>query len=247
VLSNCVAVNNHADRWGGGVYCYEGGEVFGCVLSSNYATWGGGVRCYLGGLVNRCIVQGNVAGNGAGVQIQYRGNVRSSLVAGNAGNLGGGVNLNYGGAMENCTVCDNTATTAGGGLYCNNGGSNVNSIVYYNLSPSDPNCFNADDEPYHMHCNTTPAITGTVAGPLIITNAPQFVDRGQGDYRVLVSSPCIDAGTNMPWMIGAKDLDGNERMYDGVVDIGAYEWVPEPCGGIAAVFALLCAVRRSTR
>jgi hypothetical protein len=52
---------------------------------------------------------------------------------------------------------------------------------------------------------------------------PQFVDPANGDYRLGPNSPCIDAGLNEEWMDGAQDLDGNPRIQNGRVDIGAYE------------------------
>ncbi|MCX6376351.1 MAG: right-handed parallel beta-helix repeat-containing protein [Armatimonadetes bacterium] len=59
---------------------------------------------------------------------------------------------------------------------------------------------------------------------------PLFRNAVVGDYHLLWSSPCIDAGTN----VGAPptDLDGNPRPIDGnidglaVTDIGAYEVAP---------------------
>ena len=57
-------------------------------------------------------------------------------------------------------------------------------------------------------------------------------------------SPCINAGTNayapMPF-----DLDGNSRIHDGTVDMGCYEFVPEPAGALASMWALLLMRRRS--
>jgi hypothetical protein len=53
---------------------------------------------------------------------------------------------------------------------------------------------------------------------------PKFYDLESGDLHVLSDSPAINAGLNSE--IGAEsdtDLDGNPRILDGIVDIGAYE------------------------
>jgi hypothetical protein len=68
---------------------------------------------------------------------------------------------------------------------------------------------------------------------------PQFA--GTGDYHLLSGSPCINSGTNLPWMLTALDLDGNPRILPvgGVVDMGCYEFVPEPAGlGLLGLFTI---------
>ena len=40
---------------------------------------------------------------------------------------------------------------------------------------------------------------------------------------LLSSSPCIDAGTNQAWMIDNVDLEGDPRIFNTIVDIGADE------------------------
>lgn len=63
-----------------------------------------------------------------------------------------------------------------------------------------------------------------------IATYPQFVNSGAGNYRLAEGSPCINAGTNFAWMAGSTDLEGNPRVYEGRVDMGCYEFVPEAGG-----------------
>jgi T5SS/PEP-CTERM-associated repeat protein len=67
-------------------------------------------------------------------------------------------------------------------------------------------------------------VTHGAAGCL--TNAPGFLDRPGGDFRLAFDSPCINAGTNLLWMTNAVDLAGSPRIFNQVVDIGAYERSP---------------------
>jgi hypothetical protein len=50
------------------------------------------------------------------------------------------------------------------------------------------------------------------------------VDRDSGNLRLLPDSPCINAGNN-DLVVGSTDLDGNPRIFNGTVDMGAYEFV----------------------
>ncbi len=72
--------------------------------------------------------------------------------------------------------------------------------------------------------NLTPQVQGN------INIDPLFVDTDVGDYRLLRSvdliSPAINSGQNQLWMIGAIDLEGNRRVMEGRVDMGAFESIP---------------------
>ncbi len=63
---------------------------------------------------------------------------------------------------------------------------------------------------------------GCSAGPKDISADPQFI--GQGNYHFQLTSPCIDKGTNTAPDIPSSDKDGNLRIADSTVDIGAYEY-----------------------
>ena len=49
------------------------------------------------------------------------------------------------------------------------------------------------------------------------------MDAAAGDYRLLPWSSCLDAGYTKAGMGESLDLDGNSRLANGTVDIGAYE------------------------
>jgi predicted outer membrane repeat protein len=231
VLSNCISAYNSASRWGGGALCYFGGVVSHCILLDNSAQFGAGVRCYFGGLVENCIVSGNNGYRGAGAQVQNKGTVRNCLITYNQStDKGGGIYCYKDGVFENCTVSSNAASVQGGGIYCDSGGTNINMILYYNAAPDGANYYNDDDQAYYMYSCTTPALSGLNNGPGNISGKPLFEDIADENYRLSSFSDCIDAGTNMPWMAGAHDLDDNSRIHDDIVDMGAYEFIPEPVG-----------------
>ena len=62
-----------------------------------------------------------------------------------------------------------------------------------------------------------------------IENDPQWLGYGDFPYNLSSTSPCIDAGTlDLPEgvVLPDKDLAGNPRIFNGKIDMGAYEWNP---------------------
>lgn len=86
-----------------------------------------------------------------------------------------------------------------------------NCIVYYNAINFSGGSM--------TNCCTTPLPSGTGH----FTNAPIFVNLAAGDYHLQSNSPCINAGNNL-YVSNNIDLDGNQRIIAGTVDIGTYEF-----------------------
>jgi len=216
VLVACTVKGNVAGL-GGGV---AGGTLYDCLLDSNVTTGGGGGFSNGGGAYQstliRCRITRNQTGGpgasgiwGAGVAFSklescvLRGNYCLGVTA-----LGGG---SYQSTLINCTVVSNSAAS-GGGTY---GGTNRNSIVYFNIATTGSNYL---DSVFNYSCSTPlPGGTGN------ISNDPQFVSISSSNLHLLPGSPCIDSGDNSG-VIGTNDLDGNARIVNTTVDMGAYEF-----------------------
>jgi subtilisin family serine protease len=199
-MNRCLIVNNVATADGGGAYQYYGGILLNCALSNNTAaSAGGGIYAYHGGSLQNCLISRNTATT----SIEY--------------SFGGGAGCDSGGKLQNCTITGNTAKSGGGGVWCVLGGTLENTIVYYN----GDNVYESGSGMTYSNCCTVPA-----RGNACVTNGPGFANLTAGNYHLSANSPCINSGRNETWMAGAKDLDGFDRIINGRVDIGAYEYTP---------------------
>jgi hypothetical protein len=113
--------------------------------------------------------------------------------------------------ITSCTFAGNT-----GGAINNDNGSIptvVNSILWENPGGS----INGSSTVSFSN------VQGGHAGTGNLDADPLFLDVANGNYRLAPGSPLLDAGDNAAPHLPATDLDGNSRISNGFVDIGAYE------------------------
>jgi parallel beta-helix repeat protein len=207
VVSNCVLVSNSASYSGGGA---SSGTLNNCTVSGNYAGYRGGGT--YASTLNQCRLIGNSAGISAGGARE--GFLNNCLIVSNSAQFTGGAEW---ATLNHCTVTANSGSSVGGLSICNT----TNCIVYYN-SGSEPN-YQSGTFGTLDHCCTTPMPASNL-GVGNFTNPPVFLNQAAGDYHLMCSSACVNTG-NDDSVTSAVDLDGNPRVGDGIVDVGAYEFL----------------------
>lgn len=198
-ITNCVIKANEAGRVGGGIYCYDSNCVLtDCLIAHNRSyDSGGGIYHWLGHItIRNCIIARNSANHPT--------------------SSGGGIVIGGGGygMIENCTIVENSAVGRGCGVGCHDNATITNCIVWGNA------CSQISGNAIVSYSDVQDGYSGT--GNIDVD--PVFVDPTIDDYHLSVNSPCINAGDPMYSSTpGETDIDGETRIINGRVDIGADE------------------------
>jgi len=245
IIDNCTFIDNQSIGSGGGLWCYMSSPtITGCTFSGNTAYMGGGLAARSAApIIKRSFFQSNSSrGNGAGFYGYQSETVISDCVfTGNKTLADGGAVYNYGpGAaiITNCTLVGNMAEGPAGGVY--NFGEMLSELTNCILwANSDGFGSGVSAQIYDALVSSTVnycCVQGTavdLAGVGNISEEPLFVEIDGADgvfgneddnLRLLAGSPCLDSGDNS--VLGSPvetDIDGNGRVADGVVDMGAFE------------------------
>jgi len=245
-VTGCVFIANSATDGGGMFNDLSSPVIESTSFTNNSAVYNGGgiFNDESSATLTNCIFKINSARGGGGIKnAKSDTTVYSCVFSGNSANSGGGISNTYNiPTVSNCIFNGNRARYFGGAM-CN---SFSNPIV--------TNCIFWADIPSEVYGGTPILIFSDVQGGWIgegnIDDDPLFVDLGywdangtpedanddfwvDGDYHLLLDSPCIDAG-DPNYIAGPNetDLDGNPRIVDGdgdgvpIVDMGAYEYSP---------------------
>jgi parallel beta-helix repeat protein len=232
IASNTIAGN--AASTGGGVYCKSSSPVIANnTIRANIATGlGGGVYCHTSSsptIANNAI-SGNTADSGGGVCCYSSSPaISNNAISGNTASNGGGVwcYSSSSPAISNNTISGNIATSLGGGIYCYTSSPAItNNIVAFNSSGL-----------YKSGSTGTPTLShncvyhpngynyvGLNAGTNDISVDPQLVGAEYGKVHLKAGSPCIDAGLDSAVQSTWTDMDGETRIQNEHVDIGADEF-----------------------
>ncbi|UCG48473.1 MAG: hypothetical protein JSU94_01605, partial [Phycisphaerales bacterium] len=232
VLTDCRFVGNSVlDGGGGGMGSVGDPVVTGCDFIENSAAWesGGAINCSGSPTLVNCIFRGNSGARGGAFHEKDPGGkprLYNCLFVGNkASEWCGGLCSNSSEVtLTNCTFAANRAP-AGGAFGCRSANNRPSSKV------KATNCiiWNGDDPIWNDDGSEIVVsfsdVQGGWRGEGNFDAEPLFVDAEGGNYRIGRGSPCIDAGSNraVPETL-ERDLDGNQRIVGGVVDMGCYEY-----------------------
>ena len=207
VHKNTIYKNKAGGLGGGGVYIYDQSSplVEYNYISENESTKGAGIGIYWEStpLIKNNVIFKNL--KGAGVYIT--GSANPTVIHNTIIQNVGGIQMNYGTVspiIENNLIASN--------------GSNAYGIYTYQATPVIRYC----NVWNHPKGNYSPAIGDQTGVNGNISADPNFAD--PNDFHILPVSPCVDAGDPSAVLPpDAEDFDGEGRVFNGRVDIGADE------------------------
>jgi hypothetical protein len=242
-LRNLRFEYNTADVCGGGLYLnHSDASLFGVTFRSNSQLELWGRPCGGGGLcldksnasLTNVTFRRNTAEAGGGMYNWKSGpTLANCSFSENVAESGGGMQNVEGSSprLLNVTFGGNQADGAGGAMFNEDSSSPLlhNCILWGNTAPDGVQIWNDGSTP-DIDSSDIEGSGGSVAwnsslgrdlgGNLDVD--PLFVNAAAGDLHLRWNSPAKDQGTNV-FVTAGVDLDGNPRIVDDVVDMGAYE------------------------
>lgn len=238
IMGNNCPVAEDAISYGGGISCLMSDAVItNNIIKDNTGYAGAGLMVYVGNArVTDNMIYGNSAIVGGGV-VALGGRIINNTIVSNdvslpsdlvpiEGRPGGNIYAAsdpetgmYEAHVVNNIIC--SAASGSGLLYIGLGeGAAAFNDVWGNM-PGD--YMMMDPQTGEATVDGPASLTGVYGN---ISTDPLFVHPGNRDYHLMPDSPCISAGD--PAFVpepGQTDIDGDERVYAHLVDIGADEYV----------------------
>ena len=191
------------------VFCVDGQtadtriELIGLTITGGYASngLGGGIYNGLGTLtLANCVVAGNTAND-----YQYYG---------------------YDGIYNSGTLITRNSTIISNGVMSDYDTADA-AIFFYNSIVLD-SIYDVYGSIYAYNTLSDNDWYWTDSSDCLIYDysEPLFVDMANGDYHLAEGSQAIDIGDNV-YVTAKTDLAGNSRIYNRIVDLGAYEYLPD--------------------
>ncbi|MFH0981770.1 MAG: right-handed parallel beta-helix repeat-containing protein [Planctomycetota bacterium] len=241
-LINCTFIENHAGHDGGGICNRDGNlTLTDCLFVANTADNDGGglfTDAYwdeTGSTLVRCTFLENAAdpanGFGGGMWSGDATTLVNCIFGRNSAYAGGGMHNTWSNAsLVNCTFAGNAGVDFTGG-FLTDGFTSVASLtncIFWDNSDSG----GITDEPAQVaalsgqlaanYC-AIQGLTGALGGTGNLNFDPLFVDATDDDYHLQPGSPCINAGDNAVVGLPAEDYEGDPRVQQCRVDLGADE------------------------
>lgn len=239
---------------GGGVYLKPGSILSNCHIDSctaehAYAS-GGGVAVdaaeVISCRISHCSALNGQSGGGLSMPVKSRNSrVVNTLIDHNKAPYGGGAVMWGGGEFINCNFIANTATKGGSALYSNAyqettrvvncifWKNRMNTYAFNQLAIGQTNAdirYCAMEKNGYSGGQHMLVLDSNNEGSREGMAYPFFADPAAGDYHLLPTSSCIDAGTDGV-QLPVTDAEGNRRVFkasaNGIVDLGMYEFSRE--------------------
>lgn len=240
ILNNCsINQNLNTMKYGGGIYQQSGNiSMHNCKIIGNYSQnmSGGGIYLYTGTIsINNSNISYNATNLTGGGVHNYLGtlNLLNTVISNNSANSSGGGIIsqpfvNTIAKITNCTISKNISSL-GGGVAGN--AQFRNSIIWSNTADFNNGINFQPTIIYHSiieGLNISGGGSGNIDGT--DTSLLVFSDSQNNDFSLASGSPLINAGNNTLYeneggnLILDKDIEGNPRLVNVNIDLGAYEF-----------------------